>query len=137
MAPSSGKKKQQLKIAGITTLLQLPTSDSEAAARVAHSVREALEQLAAPQAHTSSKSGSAAAVAHVGVILQAVGWLARARFQQHHTKEVYTALFGALLNALDLATTILKQRDKRDKLTLEHLRPALRPCPEDGVTPGE
>jgi hypothetical protein len=134
MPPSSGKKKQQLKVAGLSHLLQASPSDTTAAATVARSVTAAVQELVpSQQGRISSKSGVAAGVPYVGVLLQAAGWLARAWHQQELPRELQTAVYLALTEALTLSATLLQQRDK---LTLEYLRPALRPCPEDGVTPG-
>jgi hypothetical protein len=135
MAPNHGKTKVKLKVVGLPKLLHLPRSDSTAAATVARGVREAVEELvpADQQGRSSSKSGSAAAVPYVGIILQAAGWLARAQVQEEHPQDVRHELNGAMVEAWHTSASILKQHDK---LTLDHLRPALRPCPEDGVTPG-
>lgn len=135
MPPSSGKKKQQPKLAGLSRVLHLSPADSTAAATAACSVREAVEELMPPgeEGCTISKSALAAAVPYVGVLLQAVGWLARARIQQEHPDEVREASDVAITAALTLAAKLLPDHDK---VKLEHLRPALRPCPEDGVTPG-
>lgn len=136
MPPRTGhKKKQQLKVAILPSLLHLPHSDSTAAAKVARSVSEAVEELApaGQQQRTSSKSGSATGVPYVGVLLQAAGWLARAGFQQDHPDAVRQELATALVSAWHVSIILLQQREK---ITLEHLRPALRPCPEDDVTPG-
>jgi hypothetical protein len=130
MAP--GKKKQQLKLAGLSRLLHLSPADSTAAATAACSVREAVEELISP-GRTISKSALAAAVPYVGVLLQAAGWLARARYEHEHTDQVWEACHVAITAALSLASRLLALRDK---VTLEHLRPALQPCSEDGVTPG-
>jgi hypothetical protein len=135
MAPSSRKKKQQLKIVSIPSLLHQPPSGGATAVTVARSFKDALEELAPSQQQgpTSSKSSSAAGVPHVGVVLQATGWLGRVTFEQECTYEVYNEANDTMVHGWAVATSLLQQRDK---LTLDHLRPALRPCPEDGVTPG-
>jgi hypothetical protein len=137
MPSGSGKKKSQLKIAGAARLLNTPHIDTAAAAAVTRSLHEALQELKdLIQQHQRSSSKlrvPAAVLSHLGTVLQAVSWAARGLFQVGHTTLDGTDLRTVYARALSVAYQCLIQWNK---LTLEHLRPGLRPCPEDGVTPG-
>jgi hypothetical protein len=138
MPSGSGKKKSQLKIAGSASLLNTPHTDTAAAGAAARSLQDALQELIdliqKQQRSSTNPRFPAGVLPHVGTLLQTVSWLTRGLLQggcplTQHGPLVQTVYAQAVF----VGHQCLNQRDK---LTLEQLRPALRPCPEDGATPG-
>lgn len=137
--PAGHNRSRRLQITQLSALLQQP-HNCESTESVAARIHDALDELApCKQPHRDRhhvahrKALHAAAVAHVGVILQAAGWLARAAFRHVHPPEVQEQLQITYVWAITLATKCLQQENK---VKLEQLRQALQPCPEDGVTLG-
>jgi hypothetical protein len=123
MPPGSSKKKQALKITSITNLLNTSQTDAGSVVAVAQRLKEALTEL--------NSSGSCPA-AHVGAVLQAVAWVCRASYHKHETR-VQGLL---LLVSTESFHSALSGLSKEQAVPLQQLRPVLRPCREDGGTPG-
>jgi hypothetical protein len=138
MPSGSSKKKSQLKIASIASLLNTPHDDTAAAAAVASSLKDALQELKTLiQQHQRSSNKArvpAAVLPHVGTVLQAVSWLTRGLFQEGRPLLQYDQAWTVYARALSISCQCLDESG--NKITWDQLRPALRPCPEDGVTPG-
>lgn len=137
MPSGSNKKKTRLKVASIASLLSTQHAEPDAVTQVARSVQEALQELIDLN-HRQGSSGSSkpsfsVALPYVGNILQIVCWAARCNIPKDPPPANQQVLREVDAQAVFIAIRCLKQPDK---LTLEQLRPALRPCPEDGVTPG-
>lgn len=70
----------------------------------------------------------------MGTVLQAVSWAARGAFTKGQPPPDHDLLHEVYAQALWVGHYCLVESG--DKITWDQVRPVLRPCPEDGATPG-